>query len=469
MRTIFLFEWRSIIRNPLNIGILYFFFLSGTYSIYYGTSITSKQLTAIDSLKKSYNDIIAESLMKIKADTATRQGKIDFAAATEPASIDYRIKPVAIFIPNAFTALAIGQRDVLPYYKKVSTEKGFTDVYDAEIANAEILALGNFDLSFVLIYLFPLLLIALTFNTYSLEKEQGTYALLKLQSTKFSHIIFLKLLFRVLLLTTIAFLLSVAGIYTASRFLSLTTSGIWWWFIILTCYIFFWASVCYFIISLKKNSAINAFSLLGVWLLLVIIMPSLINFYVSISHPIGIRADIVSEKRKIEEDVWAIKPKVLLDTFYKFYPQYQTGNLSDTLPYSSRRFAAYYDELERRLTPLANIYADKISRRNRLTDQLSSFLPTLTTQKLFNQIGESDLQSFLNNQSAAVLFQRQWQSFIYHFIFNDKKLEEKDYLRFPLFEQPSLSHNAHSFNKVLILIFTGLGLFIIGFYLTNKN
>lgn len=469
MRTVFLFEWRSIIRDPLNIGILCFFIFSGTYSIYYGASITSKQLIAIDSLKKSYNDVIAGSLIKIKADTATRQGKIDFSASTEPASIDYRIKPPAIFIPNAFTALAIGQRDVLPYYKKVSTERGFTDVYDAEIANAELLALGNFDLSFVLIYLLPLLLIALTFNTYSLEKEQGTYALLKLQSTKFNQIIFYKLVFRTLLLTTIAFLLSGVGIYATSRFLALTPSGIWWWFAVLTSYIFFWSSICYLIISFKKSSAINAFSLLGIWLLLVIVIPSLINFYVSITHPIGIRADIVSEKRKMEEDVWAIKPKALLDTFYRYNPQYQTGNLADTFQYSPRRFAAYYDELERRLTPMANVYAEKISRRSKLTDQLSRFVPTLMAQKLFNQIGQSGLQSFLNNQAATVKFQKQWQSFIYQFIFYDKKLKERDYLRFPEFNQAFASQNSKSVGNVLVVFFTGLGFFLIGFYLTNKN
>ena len=42
---------------------------------------------------------------------------------------------------------------------------------------------GNLDLGFVIIYLFPLVLIAMTFNLYSEEKELGTWRILAAQTS----------------------------------------------------------------------------------------------------------------------------------------------------------------------------------------------------------------------------------------------------------------------------------------------
>ena len=71
-------------------------------------------------------------------------------------------------------SLAIGQRDVNPSIQSVTIRGLEGQKYDAELNNPNNLLSGNIDFSFVLIYLFPLLIIAFSYNLVSEEKESGT-------------------------------------------------------------------------------------------------------------------------------------------------------------------------------------------------------------------------------------------------------------------------------------------------------
>ena len=66
-------------------------------------------------------------------------------------------------------SLAIGQRDVNPSIQSVTIRGLEGQKYDSELNNPSNLLLGNLDFSFVLIYLFPLLIIAFTYNIVSEE------------------------------------------------------------------------------------------------------------------------------------------------------------------------------------------------------------------------------------------------------------------------------------------------------------
>src|SRR5246127_3184980 len=80
--------------------------------------------------------------------------------------------------PLQLSPLSIGQSDVLPYYFKITTASKESVLTSNEIENPHRLLHGRFDLSFVIIYLFPLLIIALSYNAISSEQEQGTLALM---------------------------------------------------------------------------------------------------------------------------------------------------------------------------------------------------------------------------------------------------------------------------------------------------
>ena len=84
----------------------------------------------------------------------------------------------AVLTPGRLTALAVGQSDLLPYYYDVNIYTNESSFHqNGEVENPLNLMVGRFDLAFVVIYLLPLLVLALSFNVLSEEREQGTLAL----------------------------------------------------------------------------------------------------------------------------------------------------------------------------------------------------------------------------------------------------------------------------------------------------
>jgi len=106
----------------------------------------------------------------------------------------------AVLDPGPLTALAVGQSDLLPYYYDVSirtNESSF--LQNGEIENPLNLLVGRFDLAFVVVYLLPLLILALSFNVLSGEREQGTLALTLAQPVSARGVVSAKLAFRAIL------------------------------------------------------------------------------------------------------------------------------------------------------------------------------------------------------------------------------------------------------------------------------
>ncbi|WP_293788564.1 DUF3526 domain-containing protein [uncultured Pedobacter sp.] len=456
IKTLFIFEWKLWYRKPFYLVLLGFYIIISLYSIHYGKNVVASQQVVIDSLQKTYAAKIDESVKKFKSDTLTPQGKKDYAGVSEPSSVNYNIKPYAIFTPNGFSALAIGQRDVLPFYKQVSTERNLTQNYAPDISNPEILAEGNIDLSFVIIYLLPLLMIGFSYNVVSSENENGTFSLMAVQSGKPEKIVLLKYLIRISLILLITLALNIYGIIQASEG-SINPLRSLNWIAIVCCYIFFWTALLYLFIRLRKSSILTVLYMSASWMVLALLIPFTLNLYIDLAYPTLLRADMDSEQRKIEEDVWAISPKDLIWNFYKHHPEYKTGNVNDSLQYSPRRFAAYYDEMERRLYPITQKFNDRIDERNALMTTLSDWVPTLAAQKAFNQLAQNDLASFKNFDRSTKFFQRQWQDYIYGFIFNDKKFSADDYTRFPSYDYKDAGLTIRS---CLTLIFCGFFLLI---------
>ena len=117
--------------------------------------------------------------------------------------------------PGPLAPLAIGQSDLLPYYFKVSTDARENIVAATELENPQRLLVGRFDLAFVLIYLYPLLILGITYNMLSAEKEQGTLALALSQPVSLSTLVTGKVTLRALLLVGIVVVFSAVALAAA--------------------------------------------------------------------------------------------------------------------------------------------------------------------------------------------------------------------------------------------------------------
>lgn len=463
LKTIFQFEFRLLIRQKFALSLLAFFFLTATYSIFYGYHFTKKQLIAIDSLEQGYQQKYKEVVAGFTADTSTAEGKLKVTQAGIPSVIEYRNPLYAIHRPAALVPLAIGQRDLVPYYDVITRRRNFMQEPNAEISNPEMLAAGNFDLAYFMIYLLPLLAIALSYHTWSKEKEQQTDRLLAVQGNHFKRIMVYKLVFRFLVVALLAWLLSAIGFISAA-FLSpfnLTAAALW--LLTISVYLFFWFAVCLFVINLGQNSAANALYLLGIWCFFLILLPSISNAFVRLSHPIPLKTDAAVALRESSEAIWAMPKQKLIDTFYFNNPKYRhLKTAADTSENSTKRFAAYYDLLGRRMTKSIAGYNRYLQKQNDIAANLSWFNPATKTQYLLNSITETGLNDYLSYQNQVNDFQKTWVDFMTFYIVYDKKLKLNDLQHLPQFIlKPISSKSIHIGLGIIFLMLASGGVLAI--------
>jgi ABC-2 type transport system permease protein len=419
MVTFLKFEWRQLLRQPFLLIMLLFYMLMGFYSLYTGHAIIQKQVNGLDSLHKMQ----AEHLQSVRQrfhDTSRTMA----AQAGIPQVIAFRHPPYAFYPPHRLAMLAVGQRDLVPYYDLVNSKRDVLTPPNAEFVNAEKLAAGNFDLSYVIIYLFPLLIIAWCHNVLSEEQENQTDKLLAIQGAGMQRIIVYKLLFRFIVISLLAIGLSIPR-FTADAVL---------WLYLLLIYFLCWFVLCWLVILFERSSRWNLLCTLGVWLVLVIAMPAVTNSSISLYAPVPLRSELASRQRECKEETWAMSRTALIDSFYLNHPAYSALRLpSDTAEYGNRRFIAYGDLLARRTDRIMMDYKKEISRHNHVLQQLLWFNPVTQMQHLLYATAESGLDDYAAYEEQVNLFQQEWVTFMNSYLLYDKRLTEADLAHLPVF------------------------------------
>ncbi|GAB3535948.1 hypothetical protein GCM10027443_25600 [Pontibacter brevis] len=197
-RILIKYEWLNFRADKGLLILTLLTLFAGLYGIYYGTTEIERQRENIAAL-----DVLTEHNVE--------EMKEKFPGDADAGDIGYYHSTFAVNHPGSWAGLSMGQRDVNPYYIKLRLLNLQSQLYESENINPLKVLSGNFDLAFVLVYLFPLLIIGLCFNILSAEKEQGTLPLLLSQPIGLPLLVGAKLMFRMILVLGLALLLSVAA------------------------------------------------------------------------------------------------------------------------------------------------------------------------------------------------------------------------------------------------------------------
>ncbi|MDD2820552.1 MAG: DUF3526 domain-containing protein [Flavobacterium sp.] len=323
-------------------------------------------------------------------------------------------------------SLAIGQRDVNPSIQSVTIRGLEGQKYDAELNNPNNLLLGNIDFSFVLIYLFPLLIIAFSYNLISEEKESGTWKIVVTQSQNtFLYILklfYIRILSLTLLLTIVlaiaAFLLNIPLNISFLTFYGISV-----------LYLLFWFAICFFLVSLQMNSNFNAVILLTTWLFLIIILPALINTYIVNKYPIPEALELTVKQRNAYHEKWDMDKQETLDKFYTHYPQFKNYLLPDK-EFSWLWYYAMQQMGDDESAKESRDLESKLTQRNQSSQQIAQFIPTLHAQMQLNEIARADLGNQLLFLKETKQFHEKLRLHFYPKIFDDEAVNKQKWDNF---------------------------------------
>lgn len=242
------------------------------------------------------------------------------------------------------------------------------------------------------------------------------------------------------------------------------------WLVGVVLYSVFWFSLMFLIISFFRSSAFNAICAAGCWLLFLLIIPAVLNVWMTAKFPVDTtHLAELTRRTGLENENDEKEQAEVLSEFLKYNPQYKT---SDSLLYNNRPakvYAAFTALKDSHSKKDVDEYKQQIAKRNQWVNQFLWVNPAVNMQDAFALISKTDLTTFLDYQSALTTFHKKITSFYFNRLFWDKPIAKEDYSKRPVFKMKENDDRwemvLYSFLKIsTISIFIG----IIGFIKMKK-
>jgi ABC-2 type transport system permease protein len=434
-------EWKILTADRTLWVIAPLFALLIGYGVYNGSSWTRFQQATLEAAKQEERERFARAKAEV---TAIEQGAppaSSFSNPRLPSVAASRTGPrYALAPPAPLAALAVGQSDLYPYYFKVTSQTKQTFTANDEIENPTNLLAGRFDLAFVIIYLYPLLILALSYNLISAEREQGTLAMMMSQPVSLRTFAWGKIGLRALAVLALAVGFSVAAFALSGAGLSAEGAGLrlLLWTVVVGAYGAFWFALAILINAVGRNSATNAMALAGVWLVLALIIPALLNVAVTTIYPVPSRVEMVQAARRASAEATA-KGSQLLAKYFEDHPELAEGQQADPNDFYTRSIAVQ-DETERLTQPVIDHFDRQVMGQQSLLDRFRFLSPAVVAQSALNDIAGTGAARYRHFLSLVDGFHQGWRAHFTPRIVQKALLTASDYDRFPAFtfrEEPA--------------------------------
>lgn len=349
---------------------------------------------------------------------------------------------VAGLPPGPLAALVVGQSDLEPYHAVVTTATrapGSAAATGDEIENPAHLLSGRFDLGFVVVSLFPLVILALGYNLLSSEKEQGTLVLILTQPVRLAGLVGAKVAARGLAALGLAVVLAGAGFALAGGRVSdgdgLARLGLW--VLVVAAYGAFWFALAVAVNALGRGSATNALALAGTWLLVVAIVPALANVAVRAAHPVPSRVELVQAVRAASDRAQAEGPR-LNRKFLEAHPELTQGR-AEASEFAVQTLAVQ-EATEAGVAGVLARFDAQLARQQALVDRFRFASPAIAALEALQDVAGTGPARSRRFADQVAAFHDQWRRFFRPRILANEPIRAADLDLLPAFafqEEPT--------------------------------
>jgi ABC-2 type transport system permease protein len=338
---------------------------------------------------------------------------------------------VAALAPAPLALVATGQSDLLPPAVRVTTNSKDSFLFVDEIDNPANLMSGATDLAFVVVFVYPLVILAMAFNLLAGEREQGTLAVTLASARRPGAALAGKLAARVSA-PIIAMLLAVTvGVWVFAGWARLATPGFAALLVVVLLYGLFWAALAATVDGLGRSSAFNALTLIGAWVTITMVLPAAINSLAAFAHPAPSRIDMVLAARAASTDADRARDASLA----RYADEHGGGKPAGGSQEMTLRRLATQEAAFQRVEAIIAEHDAQLSRQREMAERLGYLSPAYLTYQAMADIagaGEARYRAFLDRIRA---FHVDWREF---FLFRAKagaSLTAEDYAAMPKFTQ----------------------------------
>lgn len=339
-----------------------------------------------------------------------------------------RAQGTRLVIPPApLAGLAVGQSDLAPAAHHVSTAPAATQVPEARPASPFRLLVGGIDAAFVVLYVLPLLLLVLTFDLLSSDRERGTLRLLLAGPLSAGALAGGRAAVRggaLLLAAALLLVLTLAATGgDAARF------GLF--LAVVLAYGAFWVVLAVLVNVFGRTSASNAAVLAGAWLLLVVLLPALVHTAAGALYPPPERAAYVAAQRLAAAEAQR-DSRAALAVFFEAHPELadapEAGEPTFPMTASARDQA-----VAAALAPVEAADLRQRERRTAIARVARLVSPTLLAHDALLESAGTGLGRRTHVEAQVAAFRHAWTEHFVPRYFADNAFRAADYAAVPTF------------------------------------
>lgn len=369
----------------------------------------------------------------------------------------------ALMPSGPLAPVALGQTDLIPGQFKVTYQSKIHFIHHNEIENPWHLLNGHFDLAFVIVYLLPLLIFALSYNLLSAERESGTLRLLLSQPLALRTLIGGKVAVRAAVLLGLAVLVPVAALLLARPAARGAADATLWWALLVGAYALFWFALVVAVNALGKSSATNAMLLVVGWVMLVLIAPVLLNLAVTTASPAPSRTELATRTRVVTIEAMNRFSKLLsADYRYMDKPEVLVPR-NGRLEMSGRALANYeiQKQTDAQIQPELDRFDAQQARQQALVARYSALSPAAVAYEGMTALAGTGERRHAHFMAQMNAYHQAWKQFFFPRIDGGIAMTEADFARIPAFawqEEPAGLVRGAAWNALWQLLVPALAL-----------
>lgn len=331
--------------------------------------------------------------------------------------------------PSPLAFAALGMRDVSPYILRVRALGLEAQIYDGDTFNPELALPGRFDFAFVLVFLAPLFVIALCHDLVSGEREAGRWRTLAALPYGGAALWRRRSLLRLGLLSAaiglpFALAAAMSGVSPGAILIVL---------LLVLAYLLFWVGLCALVGRLRWSSVANAATMAGLWLVLVLVLPTLGHVAINRAIPVNQGAEIALAQREAVNRAWDIPRAETMRRFYAGHPQWADSPPLETA-FHYKWYFAFHQVGDESVAKQVRAYRHGLETRDEAARTLGWVLPSVGVQALLTRMARTDLTAQLAYRDAIRHFHRRLREFYYGYLFRDRPFGKADFERAPRFD-----------------------------------
>lgn len=409
------------------------------FGLYNGLAETMARERVLASIEAQEPVREAKNMAQLRRVLAGQERPDPFANPADPASVGGGMGARHALMPySALAPLALGQSDMQPNYYRVSYRSRASFMDDTELESPWHLLSGPFDPVFVLVYLLPLAILALSWNLLSGEREQGTLKLLLSQPLTALTLVFGKVAMRAgAVLGTLLFVILPVLLATRSELRTIGgltelagAAGI------VMAYGLFWFSLSTAVNAFGRSSAFNALFLVAAWVLLVLVLPVLLNLAVQAASPAPSRIELATRTRLLTID-GLNRYNALLSADYRYVAEPEALLPKDGKIEVASRLRAHYlmgRDTDRQIEALLARFDVQLAGQQALVDRWSWLSPAIVTNEALSSLSGNGSQRYAHFRQSVGRFHAEWKAFFEPKLLTGTAMTEEDLQRMPRFE-----------------------------------